>query len=112
MIKNIVFERSIINVGIPQGSCLGRCCFLYISMTYFMLLMLRLNYLLIISFQHSDLNCVNSIINKELSEVAKLLCSHRLFINYKVGKMFPEFFVILNFSTLFKTHVPIFIVIC
>ena len=86
MISNIVSERAIIN---NSGFMSRRFLFLvYVNDIYYVI---DVKYRLFLddaclSFQHSDPDYVNNIINKELCKLGRWLCSNRLFINYTKTK--------------------------
>ena len=89
VINNVVSEREILNVGIPQGSCLGPLLFLVYINDIFSATEVKLRLFAddaCLSYQHSDPDIVNSVINRELSKVDEWLRSNRLFINYSKTK--------------------------
>ena len=89
VINNVVSKRKIVNVGIPQGSCLGLLLFLVYINDIFSATEINMRLFAddaCLSFQHSDPDCVNSVINEELSKVDVWLCANKLFINYSKTK--------------------------
>ena len=82
VINNVMSKREIVNVWIPQSSCLGSLLFLvYINDFFSTEINMRLfanNTCL--SYQHSDLACVNSVITEELRKVDVWLRVNRLFL--------------------------------
>ena len=81
VVNNAVSEREIVNVGIPQGSCLGPLLFLvYINDSFYSteIYMRLFADDACLSYQHSDPACVNSVINKELRKVDIWLCANKL----------------------------------
>ena len=89
IINNVVSEREIVNVGIPQGSCLGPLLFLVYINDIFSSTKINLRLFAddaCLSYQHSDPACVNSVINEELRKVDVWLRANKLFINYSKTK--------------------------
>ena len=78
-----------VNIGIPQGSCLGLLLFLlYIDAIFFST---EINMRLFaddacLSYQHSDPEYLIEVINKELGKVDKWLRANKIFINYSKKK--------------------------
>ena len=78
-------EREIVNVGIPQGSCLGSLLFVVYITDIFSSTEINMRLFAddaCLSYQYSDPACVNSAINEELRKVGVWLCANKIFINY------------------------------
>ena len=89
VINNVVSEREILNVGIPQGSCLGPLLFLVYINDIFSATEVKLRLFAddaCLSYQHSDPDFVNSVVNRELSKIDVWLRANKLFINYSKTK--------------------------
>ena len=89
VINNVVSEREIVNVGIPQGSCLGPLLFLVYINDIFSSTEINMRLFAddaCLSYQHSDPEYLNEVINKELIKVDKWLRDNKLFINYSKTK--------------------------
>ena len=89
VVNNVVSEREIVNVGIPQGSCLGPLLFLVYINDIFASTEINMRLFAddaCLSYQHSDPKYLNEVINKELGKVDKWLCANKLFINYSKTK--------------------------
>ena len=89
VINNVVSERAFLNVGIPQGSCLGPLLFLVYINDIFSATEVKLRLFAddaCLSYQHSDPDFVNSVVNRELSKIDEWLRANKLFINYSKTK--------------------------
>ena len=89
VINNVVSERETVNVGIPQGSCLGPLLFLVYINDIFSSTEINMRLFAddaCLSYQHSDPEYLNEVINKELGKVDKWLRDNKLFINYSKTK--------------------------
>ena len=91
VINNVVSECEILNVGIPQGSCLGPLLFLVYINDIFLATNIKLRLFAddaCLSYQHCDFDQVIVVVNKELSKIDEWLCKNRLFINYSKTKFY------------------------
>ena len=90
-INSIVSQSEIVNVGIPQGSCLGPLLFLVYINDIFCSTEINMRLFAddaCLSYQHSDPEYLNEVINNKLVKVDKWLRDNKLFINYSKNKIF------------------------